>query len=285
MAKIADPAQLMESLHAMGTQPDAALNLGQVAIYLAALEQPGVSLERYETHILKLSEEVAERHAALLEAGAVDGAETRLAALKHILVDKYDYSGDDETYEDLQNASLIRVIDRRRGMPITLGVLYMQVGRNLGWEVHGLNVPGHFVCRIDYDRTRIIFDPFGKCDVLLAPDLRRLIKKSMGPHAELSATYYEPTDNRTTLIRLQNNIKSRRIEAEDYEGALRTVEAMRAIDPTEYRLFLDAGVLYARTQQLQKAIIAVEEYIARAPNIGDRQEAARFLQQIRESLQ
>lgn len=284
MNQTADPAQLMETLKSIGAQPDEAIDLGRTAIYLAALEQPGLSLERYQSHMQRLAAEVRERHDALIAAGAQDSAETRLAALKHIVADKYGYAGDNDNYDDLQNASLIRVIDRRRGLPISLGILYIQIGRYLGWAVHGLNVPGHFVCRIDYDAARLIFDPFNGCAALQAPDLRRLVKQSLGPEAELSSSYYEPAGNRTILVRLQNNIKLRRIEAEDYEGALSAVQAMRAIDPEEYRLLLDAGVLCARTNRLQQAIVALEGYIARAPGDRDRHEAALLLRQIQESL-
>jgi regulator of sirC expression with transglutaminase-like and TPR domain len=284
MIQTADPERLMSDLQTIGTQPDSLINLGRAALYLAALEQPGLSLDRYETHMKCLADDVRERHAALLEAGAKDVIETRLAALKHIIADKYNYIGDSENYDDLQNASLIRVIDRRKGMPIALAILCIQIGRTLGWMIHGLNLPGHFVCRIDQDAGRLIFDPFNQCSILQAPDLRRLVKKSLGENAELSSTYYEPADNRTILVRLQNNIKLRRIEAEDYEGALLAVEAMRAIDPKEYRLLLDAGVLCARTNRLQKAIENLELYISRAPGDRDRQEAALLLHQIKETL-
>lgn len=279
-----DSAAPIEKLQAIGTLPDDAIDLGRVALYLAALDQPGISLERYDIHLRKLADEVRERHQALLEAGATDSVETRLAALKHIIADKHDYDGDTEKYDDLQNASLIRVIDRRKGMPIALAILYIQTGRSLGWDVYGLNLPGHFVCRIDQDGQRVIFDPFNRCAMLQAHELRQLVKRSMGPHAELSADYYHPANNRTILMRLQNNIKLRRIEAEDYEGALETVEAMRAVDPGEYRLLLDAGVLYARTNRLQNAIVTLEAYIEKAPGDRDRQEAALLLDQLRDSL-
>lgn len=284
MSEVADPKVLMTTLQGIGAQQDGSIDLARTALYLAAMEQPGISLERYNIHITRLAEEVRERHDALIHAGAKPNVETRLAALKHIIADKYAYIGDNDTYDDLQNASLIRVIDRRRGMPIALAILYIQVGRLVGWDIYGLNLPGHFVCRIDYDAHRLIFDPFNGCDVLQAPQLRQLVKKSLGPNAELSVTYYEPADNRTILIRLQNNIKLRRIEAEDYEGALRIVEGMRAIDPQEYRLLLDAGVLYARTNRLQDAIVTLEKYIAKAPGDRDRQEAAMLLSQIKDSL-
>lgn len=284
MIETADPQKLMSQLKSIGALDDSSIDLGRTALYLAAVEQPGLILDRYENHIGTMTHEVRERHRDLLQAGAEDDAETRLAALKHILVDKYDYNGDTETYDDLQNAALTRVIDRRKGMPISLAILCIQIGRNLGWPVQGLNIPGHFVCRLDHGAVRLIFDPFNKCSILQAPDLRKLVKKSLGENAELSATYYEPADNRTILIRLQNNIKLRRIESEDYEGALRTVEGMRAIDPQEYRLLLDAGVLYARTNKLQSAIETLEAYIARAPGDRDRAEAAVLLRQIRDTL-
>jgi regulator of sirC expression with transglutaminase-like and TPR domain len=284
MNKTADPTWLMEALNEIGTRADAQIDLAQTALFLAALEQPGISLERYESHLNRLAEEVNERFDALTHAGAQDSVETRLAAMKHIIADKYAYTGDNDTYDDLQNANLIRVIDRRRGMPIALAILYIQVGHALGWDVHGLNLPGHFVCRIDLGPSRLIFDPFNRCEILHAPHLRQLVKQALGPAAELSASYYEAADNRTILIRLQNNIKLRRIEAEDYDGALRIVNAMRAIDPAEYRLLLDQGVLAARTNRLQEAIEALETYIAKAPGDRDRQEAAVLLRQLKDSL-
>lgn len=284
MTQTAQPDQLMLTLQNIGQQQDGSIDLAKTALYMAALDHPGLSLDRYEVHIRRLVEEVRERHDALLHAGAKDEAQTKLAALKHIIADKHEYCGDTDHYDDLQNASLIRVIDRRRGMPIALAILYIQIGRLLGWAVHGLNMPGHFVCRVDQDGQRLIFDPFNRCDILQAPELRQMVKKTLGPQAELSVGYYEPADNRTILVRLQNNIKLRLIEAEDYEGALKAVEAMRAIDPAEYRLLLDAGVLYARTNRLQDAIETLEAYIAKAPGDRDRREAAALLDQLRDTL-
>ena len=120
--------------------------------------------------------------------------------------------------------------------------------------------------------------------ILQAADLRQLLKTLVSPSAELSADYYEPSTKRDLLIRLQNNIKLRQIEAEDYSGAVETVEVMRRIDPKEYRLLLDAGVLYARTQQPIAAIDSLEKYVDRVPTREERHEALILLRQIRESL-
>ncbi len=278
---IDDPAARLQEI---STLDDSIIDLAQAALCLAALAQPGIVLERYAHHLQKLAEETGGRHKELIGAGAEDNAETQLAALKHIIADKYEYTGDNENYNDLQNASLLRVIDRRRGMPVSLSILYISVARSLGWDVAGMDFPGHFLCRIEKDGRRIIFDPFSACKILTAPEMRAILKKTLGADAELSADYFLPASARAILMRLQNNIKYRQIESEDYEGALRTVEGMRMVNPGEYRLLLDEGVLKARTNRVESAIEALEEYIRKAPGSRDRQEAAILLRELQESL-
>jgi regulator of sirC expression with transglutaminase-like and TPR domain len=267
-------------LQETGKQNDPDINLARVALALAAQMHPGIVLERYEFHLTKLCDDVKARYQALLDNGAEDNAQTQLAALKHILADQEGYEGDTEQYDDLQNADLIRVIDRRKGMPISLSVLYIHVGRANGFDVCGLNFPGHFLCRIEKDGTRVIFDPFTRCEVLEAADLRQLLKRVQGPNAELAPDYYEPASNRDILVRLQNNIKLRLIEAEDYEESLKSVEMMRIIAPDEYRLLFDAGILYAKTGKRDEAIGALEQYLSRVTGWEERADAEAILREL-----
>jgi regulator of sirC expression with transglutaminase-like and TPR domain len=275
---------LEERYKEVGETPDEDINLAEAALSLAAEESPGISLERYQHHITKLINEVSERHEQLLKEGAQDDAQTCLAALKHILYDKYEYQGDVETYDDLQNANLIRVIERRKGLPVTISLLAIHIGEAQGWEIEGLNFPAHVICRIEKNGERVLFDPFNRFQVMQASDLRQLLKTLVRPDAELAASYYEPATKRDLLIRLQNNIKLRQIEDENYTEAVKTVERMQAIDPEEYRLLFDAGVLYARTNQVMPAIESLEKYIDRTPYQADKQDALALLQQIRDSL-
>ncbi|MCD8520150.1 MAG: transglutaminase-like domain-containing protein, partial [Alphaproteobacteria bacterium] len=191
---------------------------------------------------------------------------------------------DQERYDDLQNADLVRVIDRSKGLPIALAILYIHAGKAQGWDVCGLNMPGHFICRIEQGGQRVIFDPFYECRILGAADLRFLIKKNLGPQAELSADYYQPCNNREILMRLQNNIKFRLIEGEDYQGALDIVRIMKLVAPSDYRLFLDEGVLYAKLEQPKASIAALETYIDKAPDPRDRYDAELLLRQMQDSL-
>jgi regulator of sirC expression with transglutaminase-like and TPR domain len=272
-----DPHAILEQV---SVQADEEIDLAHVALALAMVQHEGISAERYIHHLKQIIEDVAVRFDALLQEGGEDSAALRLAALCSVMSDQYGYSGDVQSYDDLQNASLIHVIDRAKGLPITLSILYIHAGRAQGWSVDGLNMPGHFVCRLEKDGQRLIFDPFQDGKIMEAQDLRANLKNSIGPEAELSSEYYERSSNREILIRLQNNLKYRKIDAEDYEGALAVVELMRKIAPDEYRLLLDAGVLYARTDQPKAAIATLAEYIEHAPNSRDRYEAEMLLSEL-----
>lgn len=269
------------TLEDIGALEDEAIDLAQAALILAARNHPQKPLGQYEHHLTKLAQDVNARFAALVKSGAADNAETRLAALKHILHDQENYVGDNENYDDLDNADLMRVIDRRKGLPIAIALLYIHAGRAQGWTMDGLNFPGHVLVRLEHEGARLIFDPFHGCKLMQAPDLRALLKTTMGPHAELSVSYYDTAGNRDLLMRLQNNIKLRQIDAEDYKGALDTVTAMRTLAPNEPRLLFDAGILNAKTGHPQAAIAVLEQYLTTPLSPREKQDVHALLAELR----
>jgi regulator of sirC expression with transglutaminase-like and TPR domain len=154
----------------------------------------------------------------------------------------------------------------------------------LGWQVDGLMFPHYMLCRIEQNGVRLVFDPAQQCRLMAAHDLRALVKKTLGPHAEISVAYSQELSRREILIHLQNQIKLRYIEMGEYPKALSVVSQMRALDPQEYRLLLDAGVLYAKTNNAIAAVRALEDYIAQVPSGRDRQEALALLHEIKSGL-
>lgn len=272
--------EALEYLDSVGKMPDEDIDLFETALALSAQNHPGISLDKYRNHRRKLAEDL---DALYTGRGATD-IHAKVAALAEVFTRKHGYIGDDFRYNDLQNADLIRVIDRRLGLPIALSLLCVTMGRDVGWPVLGINFPAHYVIRLDQDGKRVIVDPFQGCIVLEAPDLREILKTTMGAKAELSSTYYDPATNRDTLVRLQNNIKLRQIESEDYAAALATVDLMKRVAPQEYRLDLDAGVLLSRLERPVAAIESLERYIANVPSAKDKSDAAALLAQIRAGL-
>lgn len=272
-------------LRAYGTVSDDDVPLAEVALLLSATYHRGRGIDQYRHHLNVLAQDVESVYNGFISSGAVDGQQDvfiKIKALRHVFVDMHHYTGDTDYYDDVQNADVMRVIDRRKGLPVALSLLVIDVARRLNWQVYGLNFPKHFLVRVDDGAQRAIIDPFHGFKIMDAPDLRALVKRGAGPMAELSAHYYDAVSNRDILLRLQNNIKTRMIEAEDYNGAWNIVRLMQLIAPDDYRLWFDAGVLLARLGRVGPAIAALERYITAPVSAADRRDALVLLAELRQ---
>lgn len=275
------PDEAFQYVRYAGTQKDSEIDLGETAIALGLLFLPGVRPDRYRNHLKKLLSHLKEEYQARLRQKDADTLSLRVSLLRKIVHEAHGYAGDEKNYDDLQNANFIRVIERRRGLPIAIGIIYIVLARGMGWQIDGLNFPGHFLVRLEKDGERVILDPFREGREMNAAELRTLLKSIAGKGAELSHNFYAPVENRDMLIRLENNLKKRLIEAEEYAQAIIVVEAMEALAPEEYRTLFDKGVLYAKLGQTGQAAAALERYIEKTPNAKDKQQARMLLAQIK----
>ena len=244
------------ALRAVGGLADEEIDLADAALLLGALDLPNVSLERYRDHVERLGEDVA----ALARAG--EPLERRRRHLNAVLFDAHGYAGDAESYDAPENANLLQVIDRRVGLPVSLGILYIHAARMQGWAVDGLAFPGHFLVRMEEGDRRVIVDPFHRGQMLEAGHLRGLLKQFQGADAELQPGHYAPVGNRAILLRLQNNIKSRALQASDSARAAAILERMLLIAPDAGGLWHELGVVRARLGTIKGAVDALERSLA-----------------------
>lgn len=265
-------------LRDIGASEAPVLPIADAALALASFERPRVGLGRYRQHLDALARD-AGRH-----AGAGDGLGGRARTLNEIILLKHGYSGDELTYDDIQNANLMRVVDRRKGLPVALGILYLHAARAQGWDTVGLAFPGHFLIRLAEGAERLIVDPFHGGAVCDAAMLRDLLKATAGQEVELAPEHYAPVADRDILLRLQNNIKSRLIQAGRHERALRVVETMLMIAPDLIDLYRETGVLQARLGNIRAAMDALGQFVVRAPEGTERHQVAAMLQQLRTKL-
>jgi regulator of sirC expression with transglutaminase-like and TPR domain len=263
-----------EILKAQGAAQDEDIDLAEGALALAAVSRPSVKLAPYREHLAAIAGDVA-------PADALAG---RIESLNAALFVRHGYEGDAASYDDLDNANLIRVIDRRKGLPVALGILYMHAARAQGWRAEGLNFPGHFLLRVDDGRARAIVDPFHGGLTRSTSDLRGLLKASAGNDAELHPRLYEPVSNRQVLLRLQNNVTSRLAKAGKFEEAVASIEAMTLLAPRAARLWFEKGAYQAKLGNLTAAIASLEIYIARADSAGAKSEAAALLATLKRRL-
>lgn len=271
-------------LVSLGQRDDGEIDLIEAGFAFSLLDNIKIDIKKYRGYIKKLSAELKAEFENLCAAMNGDGAPVQAQALKNVMAQSHAYIGDDENYDDLKNINLFTVIDRRLGMPITLSMIAIEICRTQGWQADGVNFPGHFLMRLEKDGERLMIDPFQGCKIVEAKDMRQILKRIMGDGAELSANYYDPCTNREILLRLQNNIKYRLIDGEQYDDALEIVDTMTWVAPDDYRLCLDKAVLMARLDQTKGAIENIRIYLNHVSHPSDKAEAETFLYQLQNKL-
>ena len=156
--------------------------------------------------------------------------EEQASALAFVFYMEQGFLGDQSSYDAPLNADFIRVLDRKRGLPVSLAILYVAAARRLGWSADVLGTPGHVLVRIG-NETHAILDPFNGGVRIGEGDMRALIRKFLGPTAELRPEYLAPMTNRAVLVRLLQNQASRAQAAHDWPRAMTLYGRMVQIAP------------------------------------------------------
>ncbi|MBD0272439.1 MAG: tetratricopeptide repeat protein [Acetobacteraceae bacterium] len=252
------------ALSANGLLPDAELDLAAAALQFARIDAPDADWRAAEVALSDLAREAVAAATADPAADSGDG-ERRRRVLADLLHGKLGYAGDTDSYDDPANANLIRVVERRRGLPVALGILWLHAAEAAGWAAHGIDFPGHFLVAVEGDRGQAVVDVFAGGAGLRAPELRGLLKRFEGEKAELRPGTLRRMEKREVLLRLQNNIKLRRLRARDLEGALGCAEDMLRLAPAHVGLWREAGLMNQRLDRIGAALACLDRAIELEP--------------------
>jgi regulator of sirC expression with transglutaminase-like and TPR domain len=219
-------------------------DIARAALMLAALDHPGRPLEPYLGQLDALAQ------AMRTEAGNIRNVGDGARLLAERMAGDFGYAGDRATYDDPKNADLMSVIERRRGLPVSLGILYIHAARAAGLTACGLDAPGHFLVRIGYRHNDMTVDPFNAGAGL-----------AEGSPASLA----QPASDTDVLLRLQNNLKLRALEAGDRERGLEVAQRMTVLAPKRPDLWFDLARLNEAVGVLGAARKAYETCLNFAP--------------------
>lgn len=269
-----DPADYLRRLGETGDGPH---DIARAALMLAALDHSGRQLSFYEDHLQEIANHA--RDNARLMLHMEDGAR----ALSSVMVGRYGYDGDRLSYDDPINADLITVIERRRGLPVAIGILYLHAARAAGFEAVGVNSPGHFLIRLTLRSHDALIDPFnGAAQIVregLAPPPR------MGALSPDDPRLSTPVSDVEVLLRLQNNLKLRAINVGEKQRAVEIGTRMLMIAPQRADLWLDNARLNEASGALGAAQKAYESCMSLAmPTDGLHNEAALGLHALKRRL-
>jgi regulator of sirC expression with transglutaminase-like and TPR domain len=249
------------ALKAIGQLADSEIDIGNAALQLARVDAPDADWHLAARHLSELAQGAVKRAGGM----GKEDLPARAAALADLLVDEFGYGGDRDTYDDPANANLIRVTERRRGLPVALGVIWLHAARAAGWGSHGVDFPMHFLVALEGHKTQVVVDVFSGGQVMSARELRGLLKRVEGEKAELRPGLLQPMSTRRVLLRLQNNIMTRRLEAGDLRGGLRCTEDMLLIAPDQAELWRQAGVMNQRLDQVAAARNCYQRFLDLVP--------------------
>ena len=213
-----------ENLIRLGLLDEDDIILDEAAISLALLDHPDVDVAPYRA----LIEAATIRLAAVAEEALE--AEDRADALALVLGREFGFVGDRDTYDDPANADMIRVIDRRRGLPVSLSILYVGVARRLGWQADALDVPGHVLVMVGAEAAPVIIDPFRQ-GARVGPEQLAALVLAYTPGPAAAVSHVAAMGNRAVLVRLLLNQATRAEQAGKGRRALELYRRMTHMAP------------------------------------------------------
>jgi regulator of sirC expression with transglutaminase-like and TPR domain len=255
-------------------RPEPEIDLALAALLLAAEEYPQLVPEPYIRRLDELAERVRDRQ---WDATA---PVVMLQDLARVLFEEEGLRGNAEAYYDPRNSFLNDVLDRRLGIPITLSVVYLEVGWRLGLPLHGVNFPGHFLVRFDGEALKLLIDPFQGGRVWFEDEAQDLLDHVYGGTVRMQPAFLRPAGRKDILVRMLENLKGTYLNSRDEERALAALERILLILPDSADHVRDRGMLLTRLGREGEAADALRRYLELVPDAPDRVRVEMLLEQL-----
>lgn len=230
------------------------IDLFEGALLISKLVDPAEDLEPVRAAV----ESLAARVRAARRGATAD------EALRRVLFSEEGFRGDAVGYDEPENSSVARVLATRRGMPITLSIVVLEVARRAGMALAGIGLPGHFVVGgPDLPPGRFL-DPFDGGALCDAESVSRRVGAIFGTTLELPPEAFAPDSARSILLRVLSNLRRSYEKRERHEEALATLEWAEALDPGESSYLRERGLLLLKSGRSEEAVEALEAYVRAA---------------------
>jgi regulator of sirC expression with transglutaminase-like and TPR domain len=187
-------------------------------------------------------------------------------ALNHLLFVDLGFEGDRDTYDDPLNALLPAVIARRKGLPISLSILWVDLARRMGFDAVGVGLPGHFITALRTDFGLLCFDPFHKGQAVGEEGGAELVKSATAGRVAFHRNMLRPSTHREILIRLVRNLHLRFMHAENWEEALWTGTHLILLDPHNPRPHKERAFIHLQRGESRPALFDLQEALRLSPD-------------------
>ena len=267
------PTAATEGLKNLLIQPEVKLDLAGAALQIASEEYPDLDLASYLARLDRLAERAAGQLSLSVEPDVID----RLDGINRTLYREEGFSGNADIYYDPRNSFLNEVLDRRTGIPITLSIIYMEVGRRLGLDIRGVGLPGHFLVKCLAAGGEWLIDPFFGGKTVTEAECRQRLKRLHGEKFSFHPSFLDCVSKRQILGRLLANLKMIYLVQRDFARALNVIEKIILVFPEAAGEIRDRGSVSFRLQRFSAAIGDWNRYLAMKPQASDIQEVKQNL--------
>jgi len=255
--------------------PDERIGLAEAALWIAAEEQPGLDPDPWLARL----DEMGERLRLRIE-GLRDPLD-RVERLSGFLTDEVGLRGNAEDYYDPRNSFLNEVLERGLGIPITLALIYIEVGRRAGVPLDGVGFPGHFLLRHSL-HPQLLIDPFDGGRLLTQDDCREMLERLSGGTLPFDARLLRPSSPRQILARMLNNLRGVYLHRGEYLRAIGALDRVLLLDPDDVGARRDRGLLSLRWGDPARGIEDLEHYLRLEPEAPDHEAIEQVILEARQ---
>lgn len=256
---------LVDALTAASNAPGT--GLAQAALVIARIEYPRLDASAYLALLDGMGDAARQRIERHVNETGDSSSLSCVKGFNAYLFDEQHFVGNRDRYEDPRNSCLNEVLDRRTGIPITLSVVYMEVGRRAGLQVDGVNFPGHFLVRFPEPTAAIrgsrglIVDPFHAGALLSEHDCRRLLQKHVGSEVAFSKSLLAPATRPQIIVRMLLNLKRIYVHMRSFPQARDITELLLAVTPSALSELRDRGLLAYHLNDITGALRDLQTYL------------------------
>jgi regulator of sirC expression with transglutaminase-like and TPR domain len=246
--------------------PEEEVDLAEGALVIAAHEYGGLDIRAY---LARMDEMAAALRSRLRQDM---GATERILALNRFLFNELGFGGNVADYYDPRNSYLNEVLDRRLGIPITLSLVYLEIGRRIGLALHGVSFPGHFLVRCTVRDGLVVLDPYGRGASLSLDDLQQRLRALRGgaeATPEVTRRMLAVAGRKEILARMLRNLKAIHLERRDAQRALAAASLIIELEPRAAEEYRDRARIYLDLECFRAALSDFRNYLMLSPGAED----------------
>jgi regulator of sirC expression with transglutaminase-like and TPR domain len=246
--------------------PDENINLAEAALLIAAEEYPGLDVDAYLARIEQMAATLRQRLRADISPA------DKIILLNRYLFDELGFRGNSANYYDPRNSFLNDVLERKLGIPLTLAMLYMEIGRRIGLPLQGVSFPGHFLVKCSLREGAVVLDPYARGVSLGFDELRQRIRRldnTTEPSRSVIAGMLTGASNRDILVRLLRNLKAIYTQQKAWLKALSATDHIIRVTPDLAEEYRDRGMFYLNLECFRAALFDLQAYLKMLPTAQD----------------